>query len=83
MKLLTPRQAGRVIGHNKEFVVRLIEAKELVAEDHRQPGAERPRYMIDPDDLANWKESRRTVKPAVSRKSVLASLGPVIPGLLR
>lgn len=56
---LSPKQAARFLGHGREFVMSLIQAQEIAAEDHRRPGAAKPRYAIDVSELIRWKQSRR------------------------
>ena len=55
---ISPAEAGRMIGHSREFIVSLIDASELPATDERRPGAKIPRYRIDPADVLRWKQSR-------------------------
>lgn len=40
------------------YVLKLIEAGELPATDERPPGADKPQYRIDPNDIVLWRESR-------------------------
>lgn len=56
---ISPEQAGKHIGHDREFVMELIDAGELTARDERSPGAKIPRYRIDPDELVRWLRSRQ------------------------
>lgn len=63
---ISPDQAAKLIGHDRDFVMSLIRAGELPARDERSPGAKIARYRIDPGALLNWQRSRAIDPPAVS-----------------
>jgi len=55
---LSPQQFADAIGHDRESVMKLIRAGEIVARDERMPGAKIPRYRIDASEVTRWRESR-------------------------
>ena len=66
---LSPPQVGRVLGVAPEKVIDWIRSGELRAIDVASRGSSRPRYRIDPDDLAAFEERRRVVPaPEPSRR---------------
>ena len=64
--LKTTRQVAERLAVNVDKVLGLIHAGELVAIDVSQRAGGRPRYRIDPADLAAF-EQRRRVRPPNSQ----------------
>jgi hypothetical protein len=56
---LTPRQVGETLQVDPAKVLGWIHAGELVAIDVSQRAGGRPRYRIDPADLAAFEQRRR------------------------
>src|SRR4051812_38823518 len=64
-------EAARQLGKSVEFIKALHAAGEIVMSDERKPGAKIPRWMIDPQEIARWLQSRlRIVAPAPARATV-------------
>lgn len=63
-KGISPQKAAELLGHDRDFILRLIRAGELPARDERRPGAKIPRYRIDPQSLVDWQRSRIVVPTA-------------------
>ena len=66
---LTPAQIAKRWGSKTDTVIARIKSGELRAIDVSSPESTRPRYRIDPDDLAEF-ENRRTVqaRPKTQRR---------------
>lgn len=77
---ISPAQAAKMLGKNRDSIMALIRAGELSATDERRPGSSIPRYRIDPDDLERWRRSRivfpqlRTSEPARSAPRLRGAL---------
>jgi hypothetical protein len=54
---ISAARAARLIGRSHTVVVELIKAGKLRATDERRPGAQRPRYRIEPDEITRWRMS--------------------------
>jgi hypothetical protein len=65
---MSPARTAERYGHTRAFWTALIEAGELPARDERLPGRQRPRYVIDSEDVDRWKESRVVSPAVVSRR---------------
>jgi excisionase family DNA binding protein len=62
--LKTTRQVAERLAVNVDKVLGLIHAGELVAIDVSQRAGGRPRYRIDPADLAAFEQRRRVRSPS-------------------
>ncbi|HEV7299684.1 MAG TPA: hypothetical protein VGN72_09995 [Tepidisphaeraceae bacterium] len=60
--LLTPKKFAAEMGKGLGFVMSLINNGEIEVEDHRSPGKTLPRYMINREQIAIWRNNRRTRK---------------------
>lgn len=63
---LTPKEAAKVLGHSRNYVMAIINAGELMARDESAPGAKLPRYRITRESLREWQAYRLVVKPSSS-----------------
>jgi hypothetical protein len=54
---ISAAQVARIIGRSHTVVVELIRAGKIRATDERRPGAQRPRYRIEPDEITRWRRS--------------------------
>lgn len=78
MSLLTVSDVSLILKVRSKRVRELIHADHLAAIDIT-PGGGRPTYRIDPDDLQNFQDGQRTVKPeAQRRRARLADTAGVI-----
>lgn len=68
--LLTPIECAKAFGHTREFWVKLIVSGELSAVDERRPGAQVPRWKIDPVDVEAWRERRRYRLPQANPEPI-------------
>lgn len=61
---LTPAEAAKQMGRSRNFVMKLIKAKQLRAYDLASPGSKQGRYRIPPAALEEWKQSRDVRTPS-------------------
>lgn len=59
-QMLTPAQVARELKKGPRAIYKMITEGEIVAEDHRSPGATQPKYRIPRSEINRWRLRRRT-----------------------
>ncbi len=68
-RMLTPPQVAKRLGVSAEKIVNWIRSGELLAIDVAVRGSQRPRFRVDPIDLAVFLDQRAvTTAPKASRR---------------
>lgn len=81
MTWLSPPQFARILHSTPERVICLIHDGKLPAINIATPGSKRPRYRIDPADIAVLKKRLAVVpeRPAGRRRITRPRLDPALP----
>jgi hypothetical protein len=66
--LLSVSEFAKALGKCRKTVMKLIHAREIVAEDHSSPGSSQPLYKIERKWIRLWRQSRRVGGSAPTMK---------------